>query len=259
MREILADLEQAFALSDPDPVRRAQLQMPPKRFYKDVAVAAEDGGFVVRLDGKLARTPARAPLKLPTRAAAELVAGEFAAQAETIDPVGMPVLRIANSAIDGVAADPEAVLEDIVRFCGSDLVCYRADSPAELVSRQTVAWDAVLDWIGSALGVRFQVAQGIVHVAQPAQAVEAVRVRLKQETEPMRLAALHVMTTLTGSALIALAVAGGGLSVEEAWAAAHVDEGWQAEQWGEDAEAEARRAARKRDMLAAARLLQAVR
>ena len=170
----------------------------------------------------------------------------------------MPVLRLVNTAIDGVATDPQAVLEDILRFASSDLLCYRADTPEKLVQRQNEAWDPVLDWARASLGARFVLAEGVMHVDQPREAIAALGVHLSQRAEPMRLAALHVMTTLTGSALLALAVEMGELDVEEAWVAAHVDEDWQIEHWGQDFEAVARRANRKRDMLAAVRLLEAL-
>jgi chaperone required for assembly of F1-ATPase len=261
MRDILNDLEAGKYLSDPDPVRRAQIQMKtplPKRFYKDVSVAPVEDGFVVHLDGKPVRTPGKALLVLPTKAAATLVANEFAAQEETINPVTMPVMRLANTAIDGVASDPQAVLEDILRFASSDLLCYRADAPQGLVERQNGHWNPVLDWARSSLGARFNLAEGVIHVEQPAETIEGLRSHLNGRADPLRLAAIHVMTSLTGSALLAMAVDFGALDAEAAWAAGHVDEDWQIEQWGQDAEAVSRRAARKRDMLAAAGLLEAL-
>jgi len=261
MRDLLNDLESGSHLSDPDPVRRAQNQMRqnlPKRFYKSAEHTEIEEGFSVLLDGKPVRTPGRAPLVLPTRAAAALVAGEFDAQHEVIDPVSMPVLRLANSAIDGVAGDPQAVLDDIVRFSGSDLICYRAGSPDALVARQALAWDPALDWAHAALGARFFLAEGVVHVEQPRESAAAVASWLDARRDPFRLAAIHVMTTLTGSALLALGVEAGALPPDEAWAAAHVDEDWNAEQWGEDAEAAARKAARRRDFDAAVALIRAL-
>ncbi|RVD64788.1 ATP12 family chaperone protein [Mesorhizobium sp. M7A.F.Ca.ET.027.03.2.1] len=260
MRDILNDLEAGKYLSDPDPVRRAQIQMKtplPKRFYKTVSVAPVEGGFAVHLDGKPVRTPGKALLAVPTEAAAALVADEFAAQSETINPVTMPVMRLVNTAIDGVASDPQAVLEDILRFASSDLLCYRADAPQGLVERQNQHWDPVIDW-ARALGARFNLAEGIIHVEQPRETIAVLGSHLAQRTEPLRLAATHVMTSLTGSALLALAVDFGELDADSAWAAAHVDEDWQIEHWGQDAEAVARRAARKRDMMAAVGLLQAL-
>jgi chaperone required for assembly of F1-ATPase len=262
MRDILNDLEAGPVLSDPDPVRRAQLQMrnpKPKRFYKDVTVAEGGGGFTVQLDGRPVKTPGKALLVLPTEAAAGLVAKEFAAQGETLDLASMPVYRLVNTAIDGVANDTQAVVEDILRFSSSDLLCYRADGPETLVRRQNEAWDPVLDWARAALGARFLLAEGVIHVEQPREAIAAIGVHVNQRAEPLRLAALHVMTSLTGSALLALAVDSGELDAEIAWKAAHVDEDFQAEHWGHDAEALARRANRKRDMMAAAELIEAIR
>ncbi|MGN6537030.1 MAG: ATP12 family chaperone protein [Mesorhizobium sp.] len=261
MRDILSDLEAGKLLFDPDPVRRAQIQMRtplPKRFYKAVSVEPDGEVFGVRLDGKPVRTPSKALLALPNAAAAALVAGEFEAQAEVIDPVTMPTLRLVNTAIDGVAADPQAVLEDILRFASSDLLCYRADGPQGLVDRQNRHWDPVLDWARSDLGARFNLAEGVIHVEQPRGTIAVLGAHLARRADPLRLAALHVMTSLTGSALLALAVEAGGLDAEAAWLAAHVDEDWQIEQWGQDAEALSRRAQRKRDMMAAAGLLAAL-
>ncbi|MGB3644617.1 MAG: ATP12 family chaperone protein [Mesorhizobium sp.] len=261
MREILNDLEDGPHLSDPDPVRRAQIQMKthlPRRFYKAVAVAPVEGVFAVHLDGRPVRTPAKALLALPTQEAASLVAAEFEAQEEVIDPVAMPVMRLVNTALDGVANEPQAVLEDILRFASTDMLCYRADTPQGLVERQNSHWDPVLDWVRSALGARFNLAEGVIHVDQPRESIAVLGAHLRQRSEPMRLAALHLMTSLTGSALLALAVDAGELDAEAAWCAAHVDEDWQIGQWGQDAEAVARRNARHRDFLAAVRLLEAL-
>ncbi|BAV45186.1 ATP12 ATPase [Mesorhizobium loti] len=261
MRDILNDLEAGKYLSDPDPVRRAQIQMKtplPKRFYKAVSVVPVEDGFAVHLDGKPVRTPGKALLALPTEAAAVLVADEFAEQGETINPVTMPVMRLVNTAIDGVASDPQAVLEDILRFAASDLLCYRTDAPQGLVERQNEHWDPVIDWARAALGARFNLAEGIIHVEQPRETIAILGSHLAQRAEPLRLAAIHLMTSLTGSALLALAVDFGELDVEAAWAAGHVDEDWQIEHWGQDAEAVARRTARKRDIVAAVSLLEAL-
>ncbi len=262
MREILNDLEAGKHLSDPDPTQRARNQMKAsavRRFYKSAAVGTAEGGFTVELDGKPVRTPGRSVLLLPTAEAAGLVAAEFDGQAETIDPVTMPVLRLVNTAIDGVAADPQAVLEDILRFASSDLVFYRADAPERLVARQAELWDPVLDWAREALGARFFLAEGVMHVEQPRESIRAVGAHLARRNDPLTLAILHVMTTLTGSALIALAIEAGEMDAEAGWIAAHVDEDWNIGQWGEDAEAAARRAFRKTDMMAAVQLMEALR
>lgn len=261
MREILTELEAGPQLSDPDPVRRAQIlsKMPlPKRFYTAAGVGAGEGGFTVLLDGRPVRTPGRAILALPTEAAAHLVADEFAAQAELIDPAKMPVTRLANSAFDGVANHGASVIAEIVNFAGTDLVCYRAEAPEGLVAMQSAAWDPVLDWAKTALGARFHLAAGVLHIEQPQPSIAAVERHVAARGEPFRLAAIHVMTTLTGSALIALAVESRALDAEAAWSAAHVDEDWTNGFWGEDAEAMQRRAFRKADMDGAVRLLSAL-
>lgn len=258
MREILNDLDQ-----DPnrDPVRRAQENMRrplPKRFYTNVTTLGEDGAYKVLLDERVVRTPAGSELILPTEEAAQLVAAEYAAQGEHIDPMSMPVTRLANTAVDGVASDLQAVLEDILRYASTDLLCYRAGSPERLVERQRELWDPVLDWIESALGARFVLAEGVMHVEQPRETLAALGTYLVQRREAFRLSSLHVMTTLMGSALLALAVEEGLLDAEKGWSAAHVDEDWNISQWGEDSEATARRAFRKRDMMAAVDLLRAL-
>ncbi len=261
MRDILNDLDTSRGGFEPDPVRRAQAQMRaplPKRFYQQAAVVEGESGHAVHLDGKPVRTPGRNLVSLPTAAAAGLVAEEFASQGDTLDPLTMPVLRLVNTALDGVAADPQAVLEDVLRFASSDQLFYRAEAPETLVRLEAEAWDPVLDWARSALGARFFLAEGVMHVVQPREAVAAVGLHLKRRAEPLRLAALHLMTALTGSALLALAVEAGAITPTEAWAAAHVDEDWNIAQWGEDAEAAERRAMRKRDMLGAARLIKAL-
>lgn len=261
MRELLNDLEAGQHLSHENPMERARAQMrqpQPKRFYKNVEVSEFEGSFRVLLDGKPVRTPGRAFLAMPTEASARLVAEEFDAQGETLDIPAMPVLRLANTALDGVAQDPQAVLEDILRFASCDLVCYRADGPEPLVARQAECWDAVIDWAHAALSARMVLAEGVMHVDQPREAISAIGIHLNARKDPFRLAALHVMTSLTGSALLALAVDAGELTPDEAWKAAHVDEDWNIRQWGEDAEAKAMRLSRHRDMIGAARLVAAL-
>lgn len=233
---------------------RAQL---PKRFYKSVSVeAAGDGTASARvlLDGRPIRTPAKRALEVPTRVLAEAIADEWSAQGEVIDPSTMPITRIANSVIDAVAAEAEAVAADIAAFAACDLVCYRADAPEELVARQMVAWDGVVAWAERRLATRFLLAVGVTPVEQPDN-VRANVLRSIEGVPPFRLAALHVVTTLTGSALLALALAERHMTADEVWSAAHVDEDWQIEQWGEDAEATARRTYRRSEFDAAAKIL----
>jgi len=276
MRDLLNDLSEG--LSHPDPIRRAQIQMQkplPKRFYKDVTVEElDDGAFTIRLDGKTLRTPAKHALSVPTKALAVLMRDEWDLQADVIDPATMPVSRHINTAIDGIASDPQAVFEDILRFSSTDLLCYRAGEPEALVERQSEQWDQVIDWAANTLGARFILIEGVMHQEQPREAVAAFAVMPKEQPReatlafsavlrkydtPIELAALHTMTTLTGSALLALALAEGEKSLEEVWALAHLDEDWTAEQWGEDEEAQQRRAVRFTDMRAAARVLAAAR
>ena len=226
----------------------------PKRFYESVAIEGDGDSFALLLDGKRVRTPGKAHLKLPTRALAEAIAEEWRTQEEHIDPATMPLTKLANSAIDGVSGSEADVIGDILNYAGSDLLCYRADGPSGLIEAQQTHWDPVLAWAKSALGAPLMLAEGIVHVAQPQASLDRLREALEAR-DALSLAALHVMTGLTGSALLALAVALGRMSPEEAWAAAHVDEDWQIRQWGEDAEAASRRAARWRDFAGAARAL----
>lgn len=238
------------------PGREAQVKPLPRRFYKDVSlgVSGPPPRHTILLDGRTARTPGRRELTLPTQPLAEAVATEWAAQTTHIDPGHMPLTRLVNTAIDGVADRRAEVAADVVKYAGSDLLCYRADFPDGLIARQRAHWDPVLDWAADVLGARFVVADGLMPVAQPPEAIA----RIAAAVEPLdafRLTALHVQTTLMGSALLALAVVAGRLTPEAAWAAAHVDEDWQISEWGEDAEAMARRERRWGEMRAAAALV----
>jgi chaperone required for assembly of F1-ATPase len=250
-------------MSEPrDPTRAAQASMRPKairRFYRTVEVREADGGrFALVLDGRGARTPGGKALDAPAREIAEMIAAEWAGQGEVVDPASMPVTRLANSAIDGVARTMDATRAEIASYAGADLVCYRAEGPEALVELEGQAFDPVLDWVGRTLGARFLLSNLVVHVAQPQPALDAVSAALEAFADPFAVAALHVMTSLTGSALIALMVARGGLEVATAWRAAHVDEDFQIGQWGEDEEAARRREARWRDFRAAASVMAAL-
>jgi chaperone required for assembly of F1-ATPase len=227
----------------------------PKRFYKSVTVSGEgNAAFRVLLDGRPLRTPAKAVLQLPTRSLAEAIAAEWSAQGERIEPLGMPLTALANTALDGVIGREVEVAADIVKYAGSDLVCYRADHPPELVQRQSGAWDPIVRWVRDALGVDVSLRTGVMPVEQPAS-VRAGVAHALEGSDAFTLTALHVMTSLMGSALLALALFKGRLTAEDAWRAAHVDEDFQAEKWGRDAEAEARREHRRGQMMAASRLL----
>jgi chaperone required for assembly of F1-ATPase len=230
----------------------------PKRFYKDVSVEEEGDGYALRLDGKPVRTPLKNLLALPTRALADAIAEEWRAQKERIDPGTMPLTRLANSVIDGVRGREAAVIDDIMAHAATDLLCYRAEEPKGLVAAQRGQWDPVLAWARDALGAPLQHAAGVRYVAQPEESLQTIRQQV-QSHDPFSLAALHVMMGLSGSAILALAVALQRLAPEEAWAATHVDEDWQISQWGEDEEAAARRAHRLSDFKAAARMLELLR
>ena len=206
------------------------------------------------LDGKKVRTPGKAAFLLPNAALAEAIAEEWRGQGARIDPQTMPLTRLANSVIDGVKGNEGAVLDDILKYAGSDLLCYRAEGPKGLVALQTEHWDPILAFAKHDLGAPMRLSEGVMHVEQTPTSLEAIKKRFNT-FDPWSLAALHVMTGLSGSALLALAVALGRLTPEEAWEAAHVDEDWQIAQWGEDEEAKQRRANRDRDFSAAARML----
>jgi chaperone required for assembly of F1-ATPase len=229
-----------------------------KRFYAQAGVGAYDGGFALLLDGRVAKTPGNAAFVLPTAGAAEATAQEWAAQGEEIDFASMPLTRIAATAIDTVAAKMQATVAEIVKYAETDLVCYRADSPASLVRAEAEAWDPILAFAAQKLGAHFVVAEGIVFTPQPAAAIAAVRKQVEDVARgpaaPLALVCLSVMTALTASVLLALALAGRTISLDEAWRAAHVEEDHEIRLWGEDEEAMARRARRFAEMAAAEQL-----
>jgi chaperone required for assembly of F1-ATPase len=219
---------------------------PARRFYKTVSVTGTTAPFSVMLDGRPLRTPLKRALDLPTEALAEAVAAEWDMQTEKIDPHSMPLTRLANTALDRVATDLDRIIGEIVDFAGSDLVCYRAEKPQGLVELQAKAWKPVLDWARATLAADFQITQGVVHIQQPGSALQAARDYLAHKSA-WDLTAIHNITTLTGSALIAAMACTGAIPASEAWAAAHVDEDWQIEQWSWDEEARHRRNHRKRE------------
>ena len=234
-------------------MRRSARGPRRKRFHAKSGVAEVAGGFAVTLDDRPIRTPSGRQVVAPRREIAEAIAAEWDAQQEFIDPLTMPMTRFANSVVDAVVDRVDAVTEDIVKYFGSDLLFYRAGHPEALVAREAALWDPLLFWAADTLGAHFILAEGIVHVRQPESAVAAARAALP--TDPWSIAALHVVTTLTGSALLALALLRGVVDRDQAWATAHVDEDWNIEQWGVDEEVAARRAARLVDFRAAAGIL----
>ena len=223
-----------------------------KRFWKQASATQADGGWQVLLDGRPVRTPAKAALLLPSQALAEAVAAEWDAQEERIDPRAMPATRTANSAIDKLALQREEVAEMLASYGGSDMLCYRAETPAELATRQAAEWDPLLDWAETAHGARLRPTAGIMPVTQDAAALERLAAPVR-EMEPFALAAFHDLVALSGSLVLALAVIADRLDPEEAWRLSRIDEEWQIEQWGEDEEAEAMAKVKRTAFLDAAR------
>ena len=230
----------------------------PKRFYDTVSLDEGGDGFTILLDGKKVRTPARTDLCVASKVLAEALQREWNTQKDHIDPLAMPMTKRANTALDRVRGCEEEVVKEIVEYAGADLLCYRAGDPEGLVELQCAQWDPVLEWIGEDLGVEFLAEKGISHFSQPRQSLNQIRsvfaIKSFYELTP-----LYSITTLTGSALLALAHAQGYLSADELWAAANVDEDWQISKWGEDDEAVKRRKARRDEMDGDVRFFELVR
>ena len=255
MRELFEESLGPSPLDPNESARQSSRAPQRKRFYTRARTKSVDGGFAIVLDDKPVRTPSRHALAAPSQEIAAAIAAEWDAQQDVINPMTMPMTRLANSVIDGVVGQVDPVLEDIAKYFGSDLLFYRAGHPDALVALEAAHWDPVLLWAAETLGAHFILAEGIVHVRQPDQAVAAARAALP--SDPWAAAALHMVTTLTGSALLALALMRRRLTPDEVWAAAHVDEDWNSKQWGIDEEVAARRAGRLVDFGAAAAVLAA--
>ncbi|PVB60898.1 ATP12 family protein [Labrenzia sp. 011] len=256
MREFLEVMEEDAARDPEQRARDLSRRELPKRFYKEATHQPADGGFSIHLDGRPVKTPGKTTLLLPNETLGAAVAAEWMAQEKVINPAAMPLTRIANSAQDAVSVRFGDVADDITRFAGTDALCYRAGDPQSLVETQRRLWDPVVDWAGGLLGGRFVLIEGIVHASQPETLLEAYRQRLDAET-PLRLAALHTVTGLTGSAILALALRERHLDPDRVWAAAHVEEDFNIARWGEDAEAARLRAYKRTEFDAGALILQA--
>ena len=239
-----------------DAVRRSARSPSRRRFYVTTSTVAVPEGHAVRLDDKPVLTPAGRMLAVPAPALATAIAAEWDAQREVIDPAKMPLTRLANVIIDGVSERGQPVAAEIAEYLASDLLLYRAASPPALVEQQRLHWDPVLSWAADALGARFVPTVGVTHVVQPEGALKAADLAIPDDA--WRLGAVHSVTTLTGSALLALALARGRLSAEEAWEAANVDEEWNMERWGRDELALERRGFRFAELNAAATVLRCV-
>jgi chaperone required for assembly of F1-ATPase len=207
-----------------------------RRFWTTASAVPAEGGFAVHLDTRPLRTPLKVPLVLPTLALAEAVAGEWQSQGDTVNPATMPFTRTANSAIDTVARQFDVIARMLSDYGGTDLLCYRAEGPAELVALQARGWDPLLDWAAAALGAPLQATVGIVHVAQPAASLDILHQQVCRMSE-FQLAAFHDLVAISGSLILALALVHGRLTVAEAWQLSRIDEDWQISLWGEDEEA----------------------
>jgi chaperone required for assembly of F1-ATPase len=215
----------------------------PRKFYKAVDISDHNA---ILLDGRPVKTPMKHALQLPTRILAEAVAAEWIAQDKVIDPEAMPITKLANTALDRATSERENVINEIVDYAGSDLVCYWADRPPELVALQRRHWQPVLDWANAALPAGFKTALSITHIEQDAASLAAVR-RRAESLDAWALTGVYLLMTLTGSSLLALMCHARAAESDVIWAAAHVDEDYQISQWGEDDEAVKRRAGRKRE------------
>ncbi|HSZ98309.1 MAG TPA: ATP12 family protein [Bradyrhizobium sp.] len=257
MRELFDDIAGQSEANPMEAARRSSRAVQRKRFYADAGVGEADGGYTVTLDGKPTKTPSGRTVIVPARALAEMIAAEWNAQGEFIEPLTMPLTRFANSVVQGVVDQAEAVRDDVAKYFASDLLFYRAGHPEGLVAREATHWDPVLFWARDALGAHFMLAEGVMHVRQPDAAIAAARGALPGD--PWMIAALHVITGLTGSALLALALFHGVINPDQVWAAAHVDEDWNVEKWGVDDEVAARKAAKLVDFNAVAAALKELR
>lgn len=225
-----------------------------KRFYKDVTIKEEGGAFRVLLDGRTLKTQAKHTLELPSRALADAVVQEWAAQGEDIDPPNMFLTRLVFASIDGARADRKRVADHALSFGRTDLLAYRAEHPDELVIRQAHRWDPLLAWAAQRYGAKLNVANGITFTEQPPESLSAFA-RVIAEMDDYRLGALHTAATITGSLVLALALVDGHLTAEEAFTAATLDEAFQSEKWGTDEEAHARLTRLSAELSAAERFL----
>lgn len=231
---------------------------PPRRFYQSVALTAADDGHRITLDGRPARTPAGRPLVLPSAALGAAIAAEWDAQRETIDPETMPLTRLAFTAIDRIGGQRAAIIDGLLAYAGSDVLCYRAQGPRELVALEDATWQPILDWAAAQLGVRLAVSEGIVPLSQGNDAIETLTTAVAA-CDDMALAGLASIAQTAGSLVIALAVVRGRIDAEAAFRAAFLDECYQAERWGYDPEAASRRDRLAAEIAAAAVFVRLVR
>lgn len=247
-----ADKPTFVATFSPQQEREARLS---KRFYEEAGSRKRDDGVAVMLDERELKTPGRNAVRVPTLELGDAIAAEWSSQTDHIDPSTMPRTRIITTAIDRVALDSGPAADEIARYAGTDLVCYRADEPEDLVKKQADAWDPLLEWMVDAHAVTLRPTSGIVHLGQADAELDRLR-DIVGQLDPITLTALHTLVTIAGSAVIGLAVMGNRLTVEEGWDASRVDEAFQIAQWGEDAEAAERTAFHRHEFEAAAEVIQ---
>ena len=225
-----------------------------KRFWKEVAVVAEDGGWGIALDGRPVRTPQRAPLAVASATLAEAIAAEWREQGETIDPATMPMTGLTNAAIDLAAPDPATFAEPIAAYAATDLFCYRDDRDAALQAEQAAAWNPLLAWAEARYGVEFALTQGVLPVDQPEATVVVLRDAVSRQDQ-WRITALTPLVTIGGSLVGGLALIEGAFDAGTLWNRVSLDDLYQERRWGADSEAQKARAANKRDWDNAARFL----
>lgn len=233
------------------------LPTAPKRFYKAVSTIETEGGFAVCLDGRIPRTPAKNALVLPNQAAAKLVASEWDAQIELITPASMPITRLCNVAIDRGYLTREALIEEVVKYARTDLVCYRAPSPKTLLEAQCAAWDPLMDWAGKNHHIKLTTTFDALAIAQPAPSLTALRDAIEGH-DIWHLTALAFATGLAGSAIVAFALVNGFIDGETAFKAIRVEEDWQATRWGVDPDEALIASARRLDLVGAGQLCAAL-
>ena len=225
-----------------------------KRFWKEVSIRPEKAGYGIFLDEKQLKTPLKASLLAPNKAVADGIAAEWSAVKETVNPLAMHLTRCANATLDNVVVEHDAVAGMLAEYGATDLLCYRAEAPAELLARQAAAWDPLLDWMAQEHNVRLVATAGVMHVVQPSSGQEKLR-EMTFAYDPWRLTALHDLVTISGSLVLGLAVATKHLSAKAAWPLSRVDETWQEEQWGVDEDASVAAEIKRSDFLKAAALM----
>ena len=225
-----------------------------KRFWTDAEAVEEAGGWAILLDGRPLRTPARASLLLPSRGLADAIVEEWRQAPDDVNPRAMPLTGLANAAVDRIASDQGTFAASVAKYAEADLICYRAEGPPALVARQHELWDPLLAWARRRFDVEHRVTTALLHVPQPDETVKRLQLAVTR-LDPFVLAGFSQLVTIGGSLVAGLAIVEQAFSVDQAWNAVSIDEHWQLEQWGSDAEAEAALENRKRDFFVAAQFV----